>query len=60
MPDNTYVIENKPAILVDEDYFNSIQRDSHVLEILECNGLRDWPAYDEAIAEYNEEQDNAM
>ena len=51
MPDN-------PSILVDEDYFNLIQRDSHVLQILERNGLRDWPAYDEAIAEYNDEKDN--
>ena len=46
-------------IEVDEDYYNSIERDSHLLECLMYYGVDSWDEFDNALVLYEDEKEEA-
>lgn len=50
--DNNVGVEAK-MILVPEDYYRAIQRDSEFLEVLDENNIKDWIKYDHCINEHD-------
>tara|TARA_R100000541_G_scaffold807_5_gene4485 strand:- start:644 stop:802 length:159 start_codon:yes stop_codon:yes gene_type:complete len=44
-------------IEVDENYYNSIERDSHLLECLMYYGVDSWEEFDNALVLYEEEKE---
>ena len=52
---SVYAIPGKPTIEVDLAYFQLIQKDSELFEILKAHGVEDWEGYKAAEQEYNNE-----
>ena len=46
-------------IEVDEEYYNSSERDSHLLECLMYYGVDSWDEFDNALVLYEDEKEEA-